>query len=537
MVATDRSEAAAAVTDRFSSRLLLAAALVTVAPLWCAKYLPFTDLPEHVAAIATLRHWADPAWATPETYVLAAGKSQYLAYHALGALLAFPLGSAELANRVLMTIAGLALPYGVRALLRASRADERLAILACPLFWSRPLVIGFLPYVLGVPVLLFTLARVMERRRTDATLRDDAKLAALALLVFYLHLSAFAVLVLVGVALELVPRAGFRWQAMPRRLVWLAPPLVAALVWAFVAEPEGGPALLSNEAAVFYAPKRSLGALFAAWTHDVWVSHVDEYAGVAFWGLVLWLGIQRKTAEPEGSWAVVARLVPFGAVLLLFLVLPFKVGAGAMLNVRLSVLLGLFVLLLPRPDRDRRAPFVLGAVLTLVVAVNAIVEIRGTQRELGDLDRVLANVRPGARVLGLHFERASSYTHSAAWVHALAYHRSRQGGVASVSFSEMRHWPIQYRPEVRPPKKKAMFWDFEPCLFRNSVDGLYYDYVVSRGDTFPFSNDPPGPAWRRVADVDRWHVFEKIPGETTRGQGLNGQDVGPCTPDTPVEKP
>lgn len=534
---TDRSAAAAAVTDRVHSRLLLAAALVTVAPLWCAKYLPFTDLPEHVAAIATLRHWADPAWATGETYVLAAGKSQYLAYHALGALLAFPLGSAELANRVLMTIAGLALPYSVRALLRASRGDERLAILACPLFWSRPLVIGFLPYVFGVPILLFTLARVMERRRTEATLREDAKLAGLALLVFYLHLSAFAVLVLVAGALELVPRAGFRWRAVPRRLVWLAPPLVAALAWALFAEPEGGPALLGNEAAVFYAPKRALGALFAAWTHDVWVSHVDEYAGVAFWILVLWLGMQRKTAEPEGSWAVVARLVPFASVLLLFLVLPFKVGAGAMLNVRLSVLLALFVLLVPRPDEGRRAPFFLGAALSLVVAVNAIVEIRGTQRELGDLDRVLANVRPGARVLGLHFERASSYTHSAAWVHALAYHRSRRGGVASVSFAEMRHWPIQYRPEARPPKKKAMFWDFEPCLFRNSVDGLYYDYVVSRGDTFPFSNDPPGPAWRRVADVDRWHVFEKIPGAQTAGAGVNGQDVGPCTPDTPAEKP
>jgi hypothetical protein len=33
---------------------------VTVVPLWSAAHLPFTDLPQHVAAIGTLRHWWDP---------------------------------------------------------------------------------------------------------------------------------------------------------------------------------------------------------------------------------------------------------------------------------------------------------------------------------------------------------------------------------------------------------------------------------------------------------------------------------------------
>src|SRR5216683_4712916 len=40
--------------------LLFLCAVANVTALWSAPYLPFTDLPQHAAAIATLRHWSDP---------------------------------------------------------------------------------------------------------------------------------------------------------------------------------------------------------------------------------------------------------------------------------------------------------------------------------------------------------------------------------------------------------------------------------------------------------------------------------------------
>jgi len=217
---------------------------------------------------------------------------------------------------------------------------------------------------------------------------------------------------------------------------------------------------------------------------------------------------------------------------------PFKVGAGAMLNVRLGVLLALFVLLVPRPDPGpaSRWPFLLAVVMLVMGATNAAFQIRGSQRELGDLDAVIAQIPPGARVLSLHFERDSAYTHSAPWVHVLAHHRTRRGGVASMSFSEMSHWPIQYRPEARPPRKSVMFWDFEPCLFRNSEDGDYYDFVVSRGVRDPFALAPPGPKWRELSSVGLFRVFAKIAEpeaelRARRDQGTRLDDLGPCAPE------
>ena len=127
--------------------LLAAVALANVAALWAGKYLPFTDLPQHAAAIASLRHYGDPAWHVRDYFELALGRSQYLLYYLAGALLAFPFGTAERANRVLLSLVALAFPYALRALLRALGRDERLALFAVPLFWSQSLLIGFFNYV------------------------------------------------------------------------------------------------------------------------------------------------------------------------------------------------------------------------------------------------------------------------------------------------------------------------------------------------------------------------------------------------------
>jgi hypothetical protein len=510
-----------------TDRLLLAAAVVTVLPLWSAKYLPFTDLPEHLAVIATLRHWVE--WNAGATYAFASTKSQYLAYHLVGALLAFPFGS-ELANRLLLSAVGVALPYGMRALLRAYGTEERLAILACPLFWSRPLVLGLLPYVAALPVLLFALALFVRERAGPKPGRLVA-IAALSVLTFYIHLAAYTALVAVAFALSLVPTASARFSLRPalRTALALLPSFACAALWAASADARGGPMLLVSSSAARWPTRSELGSLFAAWAHDIWCSPVDDIEGAVFWGIVLWLGTQRGASEPDGTRGVLARLVPFIAVLALFIGLPLRLGAGAMLNVRLAPLLAFFALPILRPDpgvRSRRAVLA-GAALSLAVALTATVEIRRAQRELGDFDALLDRIRPGARVLTLHFDSYSKVVQAPPWIHLGSYHRVRHGGVASLSFSAMAHWPIRFRPEAEPPEAGRGFWDFKPCLFRNTIDGRYYDYVLSNGNVDPFANDPPGPSWRRVAATGPWRLDEKIEGSDRNIEGV--RDVGPCS--------
>src|SRR5207237_3373903 len=108
--------------------LLAVSAAVNVLALWSAPYLPFTDLAQHAAPIATRPHFDDPAWRSREYFTLALGRSQYLLYYLAGALLAFPFGTAERANLVLLSLSAIAFPYALRSLLRALGGDRRLAL-------------------------------------------------------------------------------------------------------------------------------------------------------------------------------------------------------------------------------------------------------------------------------------------------------------------------------------------------------------------------------------------------------------------------
>src|SRR5713101_218387 len=170
--------------------LLRICAAATALPLWSASHLPFTDLPQHVAAIGTLRHWWDPVWKSQEYFTLALGQTQYLLYYLAGAAMAFPLGTAERANVVLLSLTAIAFPWSLRALLRALHADERLALFGCTLFWSQALLIGFFNYLAAMPLLLWGLSLAV-RQALGPSRKTLWILGAISVALFYLHLSAF----------------------------------------------------------------------------------------------------------------------------------------------------------------------------------------------------------------------------------------------------------------------------------------------------------------------------------------------------------
>lgn len=502
-----------------------------MAPLWTGTFLPFTDLPEHVAAIATLAAWGDPASAVHGVYDLALSHSQYLLYHLLGAGLARLFHDALLGHRVLLTLVGLAFPYSMRSLLSACGKDPRLALLAGVPFWSRSLVVGFLPYLASIPLTLFTLAQLTVWLRTP-TRKGTVVLVLCALCTFFLHLNSFVLLALVSVAFALLlpgqsapTRAtmGARLRAMPLRLAWFVPAAVAAVAFSSRMSLARGSGGLTGE--VDYLPKRMLAREFPIWAHDVWLSHQDEWTALGFWLLVLFLGISRAPTR-RTSWQVLTSWTPFAATAILFMLMPFTVGAGTMLNVRLATYFGLFVLLVVElPEKRTKLMTRCAVLLTVAVSITAIVQIRAAQAELGRFDRILAAMKPERKLLGLGFLETSKVSPFFPWIHVGGYYRAHGGLVASVSFSELRHWPIRYRPEATPPSKSQPFWEFDPCLFRNQIDGAYYDYVLTRGTIDPFRDAPPGPTWRKEVREGDFTLYEKT-GATSPAWAV--EDRGPC---------
>ncbi|MGD0528232.1 MAG: hypothetical protein ABSE49_24065 [Polyangiaceae bacterium] len=511
--------------DRLWRLALFIAAAASAVPLWCARFLPLADLPQHVAAIGMLQHWRDPALHLGDRYALNVGDSQYFVYHAAGALVALATGSAETANRVLLTLVALAFPYALRSLLAAFGRDERLALFAAPAFWSAPLMMGFVPYVAAVPVATWGIALFVRQSRIPSR-AGTVGLALLACLLFSLHLSAYLVflgsVVLVAVPLHRRP------AAIARALAGVAPSVALAVAWALrgslvvpsVSKPESGQ--------VAWTSTRTLVQQLPIWAHDIWRSHVDEGCAVVLSGALVVLALQRGPA-PADRWRARAAWAPLLVAVLAYAVLPYNIGPAVMLDTRMATFVVLFapLVLAPRPGVASTVPLVALLASHLVGVADSVVEVRRTEsEELGQVDRLLDRIPPGARVLTLPVHLTSRHTHWPPWVFLGSYHLARAGGEADMSFTRIRHWPVRDRPGF-DDGRRPLFWTLAPCTFRNAYDGPSADYLLVRAPRDIFRSHPPGPRWHRLDQEREWSLYEREP--DAEWPARDRADPGPCT--------
>lgn len=499
------------------------------APLCLPGWMPFCDLPEHAAAMGSIAHFGDPSYAIAEHYQIGWTSSQYLLLHFLGGLLTWLTGSLDVALRGLLVGLAVSWVLSLRYLLRAFDGDERLGILGALLFWNRALVLGFLPYIASLPVLFVTLGLFVSRAKPSEPFRLRSRhqlvLALAGVVVFYTHASAFTLLgaIVLGVS---VARFGPR-AALPR-LLWLAPAGVFGLVWVLRGRfAMHGSSIHEGSEIGTMSPLRALKVM-ALWSHDIWTSHLDDAIGIAFWAVfLLVIGTEAARRSGEGV-ADRARLVPFAIGVVVYLVTPFRVGTGLLLNVRMAPVLAVFALLALRPRGGwlGAAPALAGAVLAVAQAYDNVEHVRGFQRDVEGLPELIATIPRGAKLISLNFSGFdASSQHFPPWIYAGSYHRAYDGGVASFSFSELSHWSVQYRPENAPPKQDAIAWAMAPCLYRNVRDGAYFDFMLVRGAVDPFRDAPLGPRWKVRGKTKKFTLYEK---DRAQEDVTEGTDDGIC---------
>jgi hypothetical protein len=525
--AATASSSPAATSARAWDGLMLACAVGAAIPLWLGRYLPFADLPEHVAAIATLRHWWDPAWNPNSTFVLALGNTQYMLYYVVGALLSFPLGNAERANLIVLSATAIAIPYSLRALLRATQGDERTAIFAAPLFWSKPLLIGLLQYVAAIPFILWGLSLAI-RQAQHATRRRTALLAALGVLLFYLHLSAL-IFFLVAAALCFLlwpaPSAGAgvarllssRIRTLWPKLAWMIPAVVLCASWLLTSAVIRPSAVgWSESVGVYFQPPSVALAQLPESLLAIWRANENKWpmvAWVAAWLLLMWPSRER-VEDYSRLWSRRAAAALVGLALVFYFAAPYAIGWLWWLNARHAILAALLLPAIARAPTGRKGTVSLSiaALVALWVAVSATLHVAAFQREVDGFERVLLHARPKQRMFSIIFEEDSRVARFIPYHHFGSYYRARLGGIAEYSFANLPQSPFRYRPEVAPPLRPES-WEWDPTTFRNDVDGAYYDYVLVRGTVDPFAGTPAGPEWRLAAREGLWALYEK---ETTR---------------------
>lgn len=531
--------------ERVAGALLLAAA---VAPFWAARFLPLLDLPQHLGLAVAVAGAGDPASPFARYLEVDPWPVPYWTFSGAMWLLqkAF---SPEVAGKLVLSAYAAGLPLAAGFLLRSLGRDPRWAVLAVPLAFSTNLFYGFLPFLVGTPLLLLALGLLDRHLAAERPRAGGAGLLAAAAVALYLsHPQPF---LLLGVAVPLLFSLHWRgpgWAA--RRALPLLPALALFAAWigrSFVAP---HPAF-RRPGYSWYGHLWELGASREPFRERVgrgmehlFGSFSDRSDWWMGWALLALLALSGVAARPPA--AQPGPRPPFrerlrarrgeilcACFLLLWLALPYSVRGQWYLAPRHLVFAALLAPAFLRAPADgpRRWLLGAGAALALAFCGNAASKVRAFQPEMAGLEEVLSRAEPGGRLAGLLFlhrlehgavreiepgpvkhpgldpdqprpveQRISTLHHAPAW------YQVWRGGDVGMSFAGLPSNPVRYRPGRQAPF--PLEWRPEDFDFRTM--GPFYDWYLIRGappesaaelarHAAPVARSGPWELWRRAA--------------------------------------
>jgi hypothetical protein len=501
------------VARRLLSLVFFGAVALTVWPLCSTRYLPIEDLPQHLAAIRVLHSYHDARFDFARYFELDLFGTQYLAYYLLADGLAY-LVDLELGNRIIVVACAMATPYALRYLLRALDRPEWLALFALPLTYNAHLILGFINFLMAIPLALFGLGLAVRQHSAPSFARSVG-LSLVALLAFFSHVVPFALFALgcVSIALDRQPRR------VLARLLPLLPAGLASLVWLW-RSPAGRATLTAAVGGTAGPQPQYQPAAFSL--HDLpnWLTdtfHGDE-AGSLLHGTALvfvltlliglgWAWWRRWSSRAEPARTLVWRLLPLAPLaLLLYFVTPSAYAWIWPIAQRFPLLAVLFSIpMLPAPPRAA-AVLLACALLGLSFAEQRLVTrafAAFDQQEVGDFDAALAAIPPRKRVMGLIYARGSAQVKFAPFIHYVAYYQARKGGAVMFTFADFPQSPFRFRESDRPPRVQPR-WEWLPQLVRPS-DLAWYEYVLVRAGPSPCAHE-----CKLVYRGQLWSVWKRL---------------------------
>lgn len=500
---------------------LLLAGLV-LSPLWSTPILPLNDLHDHVGAAAILVK-ALFGVGTPGTYyrVQLTPLPYWTAYFVL--VVANAIGGGFFAAKAVVGLILLLVPLGVMRLLVALGRSPRLGVGAFLLAWDQNLYWGWISYALGVALVFFTLATMIEMQ----TRRDLAVATALATLTALTHIMPFGMLLLCGawIVVFVPSRSRGRWNADGRiaRAVPLLASFVVLLPW-FARHLRPG-SNVPNSATVplsvawfgfeWHSLAQKIGSVFVFTLDNIPDANARQITASVFVVVILLPVIAGAMAQRKSLVAARRLSIAFYLSLVgLYLVCPMQMKRPIehwYTYPRFATPALLFAFALPAPRLQGRT-FAALSVITVCALVGFVHETRVQFRKFATIVEpfldVVKNVRPGSTYLPLVFEDSTPYTRLAPLQQLHAYVLAETEGFDPYIYDN-DNVPVVYRPEARPP---APPWN-RARSFDAHVDAKAYDYILVQGA----AHDPIHEGWfdehdglKRRAAEGNWVLYEHM---------------------------
>ncbi|WP_437649548.1 hypothetical protein [Sorangium sp. So ce362] len=467
-------------------------AVAAIVPIWRVRFLPLLDLPNHLAAVH-IWHYFDAPWTRyQDFYELSLRPAPYGAYHVLMHLIAFAV-DLEAANRIVLSAYVLSIPAAALGWAHRTRRSPWLSLLTFPLAFSLSWACGFLPFLVGISLLLAGVVAL------DAYLERPSRgrAAAVALLSVGCGLShpliLFGYYVCVAVLmLCYLPR----WSRIAGALPLFAP-AVALLVWQLVAfespmvDLRSGPRFKGA-----WVPWHEMLRSFPEYTLNSVSGDLDTQL---FWGLLaaasslaLWSFARRsgflptrEPATPAGS--PLGRLhnhrslVLCAAMVACYFLVPLHLARPFdwwFVSGRFSPLICFFGFLsITAPLRGlSRLLMVPAAAVALVLPLHLSEKYASFDERIEPFARMVGRIPPGAEVLFVSLPPRTDEAliiegtnHFSSWVQVM------RGGFSADGWHNVG-FPFKLKRRLPAPPSNRGEW------FKPDVHGVAYDYVILRNE-------------------------------------------------------
>jgi len=522
--------------------------LLYVLPVWLARFLPFVDLPQHLAFVNILRNFNSPATDYARTCTL----QLFPQHNVLHLLICYPLSflvGIEGANRVFLTGAIVLLPLAMLHLLRTLNVRREFVFFSFLFIYNLDLLWGFLSTALAIPLVLLLLSlelRWLGRNEESKSqkvrkskgpfdfstfrLLDFLWLSLLFILIFLGHSLMFLFAAVLYIAV-LSAAPGNRKRGL-LALIPLVPVLVFLVIpWQTQAFGRSENGLLSMVLGGF-----QLSSLLARPLHFIADSgfradDVGPFIHKFLLVLAFTLIISHVARNRFGSLIRGRLLVPSLLVMLSFagyLLFPDAVSQAWFLNQRFAVFCWLFLIPLtallaernpriaqtasgPESTRSvagaRKGILLVATFILLVDAGNTLYRCIGFDLETRPLARLVTQLPADRKVIGLPYELRTKpdLTGYEVFMHTGCYYQTFKRGYPGFSFASVRFSPIQYR-DPSPFLELGSEWSPWYAIFPEGWQ--FYDYYLVHGEPrMPTKEDLE--RMKLIAREGRWSVYQR----------------------------
>ncbi len=469
--------------------------LFAALPVLVTTLPPMVDLPQHAAQIALLRDVL--AGETPFASLFEVQLfTPYWFGYSLLFLLAKPLGVVR-AAKALVALTMIAYAWAASHFAARAKVAPHWRWLFVPLPFGFAYEWGFLNFLVAVPLGFVFLAQI-DRESRERSWREVLVLVAWVHLLFFAHVLVMAYFVAVAALLLHVPNPR-QWL---RRVAPLASVGPVVILWVLGKRAAAGEVRVPPVWGWHWGRVEALpSTLFSLPLGDVYLALALVLATAP---LLCGYRVRRSPAA----------LAPFAFHALVMLLGPHVAFGTSFVYERFGYV-GLPLLALafeeapagPSVVRARRA---LEPVYAFVALAMLAVHLRRAVRyeaESAAFREVIAEAKPGRRMLGMPFLRGGVSYQAPTYVHYATWYSSLRGGLAEFSFATFFPQVVRYRSGVRPLATDRVNWS--PELFSwDEWKREGYTYFLVRQAHDPQNELFPAGAVRRVAARGGWWLFE-----------------------------